>query len=442
MGLSYRLLFIFALCLNLWPLCGAKAHVCRNAVGSREVLFHPETTLEIVATETFHNKISQLLRASFPKTVPVTKKWALAGLSDMMKDRSFIAKWVHKFHFENLKIDSELTKFHHALLPGADPLSVRIQIHMEFQNIKIHVEKPRWELMGFHIPLDGILRWKSVRPDSQEIKLEILAQFNEAGEMQVSSKDFPQLAEALAQEWNLRLSKWSSLIPLRLNEVSLAKEGDFSLGIKTQTPLKHQNQKCVITCENYDFAIALNQRGLNDFVAQAFKNSFVQKHLKKSLKGLLIEQAPLVLIEDQKIPGTLPLSVQLKLKVTPQHPLWTLVKEDFIIHLHLQLQARLGPGGKSLQFQLQNIQPQALHFSEKQFRLPLRLLAGLTPDFIKQTLHSSLVSFANHQMSLHLQPIKFDSWPGFPPMEMVALGVDPVQRHPYLAFRLKTNRVD
>ncbi|MFN8845321.1 MAG: hypothetical protein ACK5V3_03395 [Bdellovibrionales bacterium] len=443
---SHWFLFIFALSLGLGPLYGAQAHVCRNAVGLREVVFHPETSLEVVTTAKSHAKISELLQKLAPKTIQISHPRVMAGLSDLFQDRRFLLRWAQRLHFENLSVDSELTKFHYTLIPTAESLTFRVQIQMEFQNVKIQFEKPELEILGSNVSLGWIHRLIKKNTDSQnlkqEIKMEIRVEFNESGEMQATSNEFPQVSNLLAQEWNERTANLREQMPFRLSQLTISPESDFSLGLKPQSATKSQNQKCQISCEDFDFAVALNQSSLNTVVNQVFKIPQFQNHLKKSLQGLTLEKVQLVILEKQVTSNTLPFLVQLKLKVTPEHALWPLVRRDFMIHVQLRLEAQLGPEGKALQFDLQKIEPQALHFAENDFRFPLRLLAGLTPEFIKQRLHKSLVNLVHHQVKIHLPSIEFDSWLPFPALELVALGSDPVQRHPYLAFRLKTNSVD
>lgn len=229
-------------------------------------------------------------------------------------------------------------------------------------------------------------------------------------------------------------------LPFQLTNVEAIENG-LQLGFGARSLIRDKIQKCEMTCSDYDLAIVLNRNSLQEIVSQILLRHDVSPLLRSVETDFVLLGVPQIGILKSNFADELAVTVTLRLKPKSAHPIYQVVKPGFTFQLSLELRLALDPTLQTLTAKLDSIRPEGLSFSESDIRAPFQLLARLAPSKIKDTIHRELVHRVTREIRSRLEPIYLAqlNLPGLrslPPMEIVALGADHSERHPYIAMRL------
>jgi hypothetical protein len=447
-GIRPLALLFFTSCF-FWLSFSAGVGLCRHSVSTHSVEFQNETALSIlIPSKSVKSKLSNWLSKKPDVHVSLTPEIVQTGLHTLLKNRPFLNELSKHLTLEQAHADLSIESASYSVVAGNQPRSVSIEIKLELNQVRVKLDRPQFSIFGFRIPL-FFLRHLSL-PKSQTISVEskLDLQFSDGGEILSASSDHPKVAQFVKDHWNQKIHPVLLQSPVKISTLDVNPVGDFSVGLGLKGSKPSQSKTCTITCENFDFAVALNSATLPDLVREIHRMPLIQEKIRTSLPLMRLINVPVVRF--LKSEGQKNLSFELNFQLQPLvgHHLRKFVNQDFIIHFQLQFHVRVDQSGQGLQIRMGPLNPHSIQFSETHFKRPLKTLAFFTPDFVKNGLHREILSIIEQQVRLNTKPIYFKDLklPGmpakFPSLQLVAVGLDPIQNHPYFAFKILDEKLN
>lgn len=433
---------IFTSCF-FWLSFSAGVGLCRHSVSTHSVEFQNETALSIlVPAKSVKSKLSNWLSKKPEIHVSLTPEMVQTGLHTLLKNRPFLNELSQHLSLEKAHADLNIASASYSVVAGNQPRSVSIEIKLELNQVRVKLDRPQFSIFGFRIPLFFLKRLSLPKSQSIHVESKLDLQFSNDGEILASNSDHPKVAQFLKDHWNQRIHPVLLKSPVKLSTFDVNPDGDISVGLGVKGLKANQPKTCKITCENFDFAVALNSATLLDLVREIHRMPMVQEKLRASLPQMRLVNAPEVRF--LKSEGRKNLNFELNFQLQPLvgHSLRKFVNQDFIIHFQLQFHVLVDQSGQGLQIRMGQLNPHSIQFSETHFKRPLKTLAFFTPNFIKNGLHRQILSIIEQEVHLFSKPLQFKDLklPGmpekFPSLQLVAVGLDPEQSHPYFAFKI------
>lgn len=417
--------------------------LCRHSIRSSTVEFQNETAIALlIPAKSIKSKISNWLAQKQEVRISINSEMIQMGLQSILQNRSFLNGLPKHFKLSQAHTEFLINSVEYSIVSGSTPNSVLVEVKVELNHVRMKLDHPEVSILGFDVPLFFLKRLRIPKSHSTFLETKLELQFSDQGEILNTRSTNSEIAFYLKSQWNRNVYPHILKSPLKISTFDVNSDGDISIGAGFHDAISKHNKSCKITCENFDFALALNSATLPQLVNELSKQPYIQKKIKTALPNIELVNTPRIRFLNSIDSKNLNFELDLQLRPLPLHALSQFVNQEFTIHLKLQFNVAVDNNGQGLKIHMGHLQPHSIQFSETHFKRPLQVLAAFTPEFIKAKLHNQILAIIENEVRLNLKPIilknlKFPGLPHeLPDLRLVAVGLDPEQNHPYFAFQI------
>lgn len=212
--------------------------------------------------------------------------------------------------------------------------------------------------------------------------------------------DLTNLQQMIGQNLGHQNLKGPLHLQLGLTQLQTQSDNSVVVGIKAEPSraqtFSRDSKFCQISCRPHDVAVRVNTAILQSIVDQLWNNGLFS-NMKLNGDSLSLLEPPQIEIY-APMPGTTSSQkLSLGLHVKPHHiqSAQNMINENFSMRIKLDMMIEPGADKQSVRIAPLGIRTEKIAFEESNLRAPFRLLAALTPNFLKPHIQNFIVNRLN-----------------------------------------------